>query len=239
MTNSRTQKHAARQCLGRILGRLDSSVLSQAIDEPIDRAREAFHTTIQPPLDRETFDRLIAEFVRYLRRTGCRLRRDSSQASCWSDATRLLDSLGGSRGATGYELALLDVLHDACACMEDILVLLADAIKSVERSEYRAWVYATEIDSLDWDVKCRLVEVVMDLNGGELRGSLRGCNLDHLPHHLEALLETVMETESRVRGCAPSALFTPEITVLAPPLIFGKQGGPQNLRVGDNGQRRR
>lgn len=231
MMSSETHPVAARRCLSRILDRLSDGIIASAVDRPIDLATEAFSTSLTLPLDRDGFDRLISELVEHVRRSGCRLRYAPSPASCWSEATHLLDSLSGGGQATGYESVLLDVVYDDCACMEDILVLLADAIKSFERAQYRAWVYATEVDCLSWKEKSQLADIIMGINRGELRESLHGISPESLADDLKTLLDVWLGIERKARSFAPSSLFAAETPGPALPLMMRDKKVGQEARV--------
>jgi len=148
----------AENLICKVLDLLNEARMQQEIDVPLDMARRSFRLKELGPASHSTFNRLIAGFVQHVYRKGLRLPRHFSDQEALGDAIFLLDKYYQSEHIKGYEAALIDFKGGGREGFELVLSQLTESIKTVERGKYIQWVFTTNIDHLDWRLRCLIVE---------------------------------------------------------------------------------
>ena len=138
---------------------LDEQHLYKLIDEPIDKTIASFKLDNETPVTHDYFIENTSRFVRHIYQQGPFIRLKLSKSQAYSEATAILEQIFKNPGtnATGYEMAYLYALND----IEYVLAQISDYIKLVSRDKYKRWVYASYIDSLDWMLKCQIVDTLI------------------------------------------------------------------------------
>ena len=158
----------AEKLIGNVLDLLNEARMQQEIDELLDMARRSFCLKESGPVSHSAFNHLIAGFVQHVYRNGLRLPRHFSGQEALGDAIFLLDRyyqrehIKGGEHITGYEAALIDFKGGDREGLELVLSQLAESIKTVERGKYSQWVFTTNIDHLDWRLRCLIVEAYIN-----------------------------------------------------------------------------
>lgn len=145
------------EILEKIFGLLAEETLIRKVDEPLDRALQEFQLDVTLPITHSEFNRVIAAFIHCLNEKGIRLPRSLSYQDALAEAVFILNRYYDNDAAQDYDGALLDAVGKSMEGLEMVLAQLAEAVKTQERMKYIDWVFACHIDSLDWEVRQKLV----------------------------------------------------------------------------------
>ena len=182
----------AHEVLDKVFVLLDEARLSREIDDPIDAAFSLFSHSEEPIQGQRQLDEFLVRFVQHMYATGVRFKRKLLPCEALAEAKAFLRHSYANRGADGYDAALLGTIRDDSLAVERIPVCLVEALKERERSIYRRWVHAREVEALDWTLKCELVAVCLahddDWLAEELPVSDCGQLADCLPDMIDLLL---------------------------------------------------
>ena len=147
-----------------MVGLLDDQRISNEIDEPIDKAAQAFHWEAEQGGSHCEFNRLISGFVGHIFKTGLRLPRCLSKEEALAEAISLLKKGYPDAHGDGYDEALLDASDARLEGTERILSALVESIKAIERKKYMEWVFFEHIDPLNWNLKVDVAALYKNRN---------------------------------------------------------------------------
>lgn len=186
-----------RLLLDRVTRSLSDEFFSCAIDRPLDAAADSFEPDVHATEAPKAFGREIARFVQHLLAVGVKPPRHVSEASAFWMAARLLAVSYGRGEVSGYDVALADVMADGAAAFSDVLLSILDSMKREKRAEYSRWIMHQAIESLDWEVRCRLVVTIRSVNMDVLPEQLTRLPADSLVHALGILIKAVVEARDK------------------------------------------
>lgn len=154
-------KKSARDKIDVITTRLDDSLIRSQFDEPIDKAARQFTHKDDCPVTLETFHKVITEFVVHIYGKGLN--------ACWVISAEplgyvieLLENHYDSAYGRGYIAAIFDANDAYQGGIDMVLNQLTEIIKDVERQKYINAVFAINIDSTDWQLKCEIVGILLE-----------------------------------------------------------------------------
>lgn len=193
MTNSEFL-HACSQ-LEALEAALSPHSLQQLIDIPLETAAEPMLGPRSRPVSSREFNRQIADFVAQVCAAGSRGKRSLSQAEAFAVAVQALGDISGLRDRMGYDSALLTTVHDGSQEINVVFVTILEGIKQREKADYVRWRCCSLLDSLDWRMKCQLVETIVQVHrsrtGAEVLGGdparFAGDLLDLVSAYLESV----------------------------------------------------
>ena len=154
-------KTCARKTVETISTKLDHSLIESQFDEPIDETARRFTHKADCPISHKEFHRVITEFVVWVYDKGLSARWKLS-AEPLGQVIELLEKHYSSTYGTGYTAAALDASEAGEGGIDAVLNQLAQIIKDIERSKHIKAIFAVNIDSTDWHLKCEIVSVLLD-----------------------------------------------------------------------------
>lgn len=136
--------------------------LHEAIDAPLDEAAASFQPLATPTASRESFHRVLGDFVTHVYERGLPMPKKLSRQQALAEAIALLEA--GYQGVRcyGYEGAYRDAMDPALDGTVLVLSELNEIIKTIEREKYLQWVFAEVLAPLDWLSRCRVAQTLLD-----------------------------------------------------------------------------
>lgn len=201
------QQDQATQIIQKVFQLLDEERIQKQIDEPIEQAVKQFQFHSETPPTRQEFHRILGDFVRRLYEFGLPLRQTLSASQALNEAVAILQHGYVSQSAQGYEAALLDCKYPHQNGIEFVLRQMAEAVKAGERQKYFNWIFARYIDTLDWQMKCRIAEMLLQRGKDFLPPELLHCPPAQFADHCRALFQFYLKTETLYRQIATPSIF--------------------------------
>jgi hypothetical protein len=130
----------------------------------------------------------VSDFVQHLHARAFPQGRQYSSSQARDEAVALLEQAYHGAFATGHEAALADATKPAYAGLAQVLLAVAQIVKTRERSRYIRWILARHIDPSDWRMNCALAQVLLDRCRGRLPARLQSCQPEYLVDDLPELL---------------------------------------------------
>ena len=162
MTCSDATRDRAFEILRRVTTLLDEDIITQRVDEPIDKILEGFGSVDDWAWSLQGFHRTIAEFVRHLYEKAIPCMRELSLAQAHDEAIALLEQGYRQMGGSGYDNAVLDAADPSQSGLRVVLAAIAEGLKEHERETYLRWVLARHIDPADWHTKCAIAGILIE-----------------------------------------------------------------------------
>jgi len=187
--NSESRQNA-EAIIDKVFELLDERHLYEIIDEPIEKATDSFTFDNKTPMTHDYFIETTSLFVRHIYQQGLFIRQELSLSQASSETIALLEKGYKSAYTTGYYAAYLDALND----IKHVLVQISDHIKLVSRARYQRWVYVSYIDSLDWAVKCRIVDTLIKCSTC-LPPNITNCPPVRLVDDIPELIDRIISSE--------------------------------------------
>ncbi|NQU41786.1 hypothetical protein HQ520_00775 [bacterium] len=161
MTNGDSPQHRAVEALHRVSALMDEGRMTRHIDEPIDKAVEAFVYDEDREYSHDYFHETIPNFVQYLYEKAIRLGRILSQSQAHDEAVALLERWYQGTRQNGYDGAVLDAAAPHGAGIGLVLARLAEILKARERQKYLRWIVVRHIEWADWSTRCAMARILV------------------------------------------------------------------------------
>ena len=201
-------KTCARKTIETISTRLDRSLIESKFDEPIDEAARRFTHKAGCPISHKEFHRVITEFVVWVYDKGLNARWKLS-AEPLGQVIELLEKHYSSTYGTGYTAAALDASEAGEGGIDAVLNQLAQIIKDIERSRHIKAIFAVNIDSTDWHLKCEIVSVLLEQYRQFLPEHLLKCKPWELANEIPTIMYRYICGESalqQILSCTEKSL---------------------------------
>jgi len=150
---------------------LDEAMLAREIDEPLDRATEAFLAERDLPFSVGSFRAETAAYVQRLYREVLPGVRELSNAQAADAAAALLDQTYEGTCSNGYWGALADTADPAIGLAE-MIRRFAQFIKLWRRRLRTTSALARVLEQVDWETRVAAAQAMMDTLHGILPPSL-------------------------------------------------------------------
>ena len=186
------------------MGMLDPDEMTKIIDFPIDAAAQQIPQPRHDRLTQAIFNQMIASVVWHIFRYGVRIPRALTPKDALSEAIWLLDRYYRNGEAIGYEGAIFDAYEPQEVGPAWSPSVLAELIKQKERQAYTCWVYASELDPLDWGMQCSIVRAIVTRYRRLLPQSIVLCPVPRLVRSIPLLVDAIIESDRfLVAVCGP------------------------------------
>lgn len=177
----------AETTLRGLLLRLRPASLAAAIDEPIDRAAQAF-TWPAEPVTSPRMAEVLASFLQHLRRHAFPARESLTRSRARDELITLLQEDGGDPMSGGYIGAVLDAVAAGEPCWEALAARVLSSLKSRLRQQYVRWALLTELDPHDWVHRCALTTILIHKMARYLPAEIAAGPAERWANHLHDLL---------------------------------------------------
>jgi len=191
---------SAEELLDRIANLLSEEKILAEVDQPLDKAAQAFRLELKEPLSYTSFNQAVGEFVRYVYKSGLRLPRDLSESEAVMEAIYLLTRYYRGGYTEGYEGALLDAMDGSLEGLELVLSRICESVKEIERAKYVNWVFAEHFDRLNWDARRRLVMAYLDKLRDFLPAKMLELSPARLVDHFRVLIINHVSSNNLLKG---------------------------------------
>lgn len=167
---------------------LSDETITRLIDDPIDRVTVDFLKEDYSSLSDRQFMEVLQRYIDRLTASSgffggrCKPFQTSMQT------VDLLSTLYQGTHSQGYAGALDDFSNPQYDGVNLVICKLAESIKSFMKQQYQSWVKTRFIDSLDWDTKRALAEMLYNQKKSELPPDMQQLPLARLAHYLFELL---------------------------------------------------
>jgi len=185
----------AGEIIGEVFELLSEKYLRYSINEPIERAQVGFEYDGSIPITRQTFNRIVGDFVNYVYKQALSGQRILSLSQAQNEAVEILEKGYQNAHAQGYYASLLDALNPECDGLKPILSQIAEFIARSERAKHVMWVYGSRIIMLKWQTRCTMAEILIQRWGAFLPPPILSCTPSQLAGHLPELINLLVSTD--------------------------------------------
>ena len=191
---------SAEELLDRIANLLSEEKILAEVDQPLDKAAQAFRLELKESLSYSSFNQAVGAFVRHVYQSGLRLSRDLSENEAMTEAVYLLRRYYRGGYTEGYEGALLDAMDGNLEGLELVLSRICESVREIERAKYVNWVFAEHFDRLNWDARRRLVIAYLNQYRHLLPAKLLELNPARLVGHFRVLIINHVSSNNLLKG---------------------------------------
>ena len=186
------KKVEVEKILDRVLKLLDDEIIQRTIDLPIREATAGFEFHKIEHITYERFIKEIGKLIQHVYLNGLNTKRKLTQKQAEAEAISVLQMGYQSAYGKGFYAAYLDSQNNNFDGLEFILNQISEIIVQMTRDRYVHWVITTQIQSLDWHIRCRMVETFQKAQLSNLPQTLKNCPpamfADHLPDLIKVLI---------------------------------------------------
>jgi len=218
MTDGDPLRAQAVAILCRVSALLDEGLIASLLDDPVDEVLEEFLSMGSHVYSHESFHRTLAAFLHRLHdrvlHCGCQV----TPAQAHEEAVAILERTYRGADGGGCDAAAADAADPGGPGIPLVLASLAEAVKALERSKYRAWVFGRHVDTADWPTKCAMARLLLGGWQDELPSNLRQFPPEFWADDIPKLLRTessVPRQRSQLIAVASSSLDFQSIVVAA------------------------
>jgi len=186
------KKDKASVVLANVFGLLDEEHIKKRIDGPIEKAAEIFIFDQNAHITYQNFVRVAGQFVQHLYQHGLRIRQKLSLSQACAEMMEILEAHYQNPHATGFHAAYLDAKNPNLNGIDYILFQLAKIIIQRTRVGYARWVFATQIEPLDWHTKCEIINILQCKQASILPPDIGKCPPAQLADHLFELINVII-----------------------------------------------
>jgi len=190
-SNRRNVINMTLQILGKLSARLDTSHISHAFDQVLDR----YIAQYRIPTNHVEFNQEIAGFLQAVYLIGVKPRMILTALEATAKAVSLLSQYNNNQGARGYEAAYLDAVFSGEEDIGDVCFKLSQIVKESEIRKYRDYVYVTTIDPSDWQLHINITAGIIELFGECLPPLIRESPPERFSGLYKDLIEMILSSQ--------------------------------------------
>lgn len=183
--SSKAEERRAVRILNRLAASMDAERLGRQIDEPIDGATRSFACSCETGISHRRFLDILTAFLQHLYASAFPNGRQPTQAQARDEVMALLEQ---ASPAGGYHESLLEAAESLDEGMGEVLLRVAELIKSRQRSARLRWIAASHLDCLDWRTKCQIAAILLERCRPYLPGRAAACRLEQMADYIPDLL---------------------------------------------------
>lgn len=195
MTNFESFQKASEN-IEKILELIDPEYMRKEFDERIDEAADSFPFDASTPFSHKLFHKVISDFVRHVYEHSLRLSQKLTPIQAHAEAVSILEQHYSSIYHHGYDAALVDASNKELNGIALVLDNMAEIIKSREMRKYIQWVYATNIEMMDWQIRCLMASILIKRWRPFLAPEISRRSPAQFADELPDLLNLVLSTDS-------------------------------------------
>jgi hypothetical protein len=207
MTNS-NEKPNAISILDEVFQLLDESHLQQKIDIPIKVTAAEFDASENEEITFHSFLCIIGAFIKKVYQLKIFCNQQLSDGQAQSEAVAILDTFYRNSNSSGLMAAYLDARNAELDGFEFIIAQLTAILTQIAREKYIRWIFSNKIYSLDWPIKCKIVEIILAQNDRYLPADIKNCPPGILAARLPDLIHAVVSSELPAKEFLTNQLCT-------------------------------
>ena len=200
-------KERAEEIIVDICGLLDESVLQKEINEPITRAVRTFQHQEECPISHRGFHRIIGDFTRHIYESGLKTPWKMSLVGPMATAISLLEDHYQGTYATGYPAARLDAIDPDQQGIDLVLHRLAESIKTIEREQYAHWVFARNLEPVDWELRCMIAWILLDRYQAFLPIQVCQCRAAQMADQIPSIIQCLLVSDMTMHQLALTSQY--------------------------------
>ena len=186
------KKVEVEKILDKALKLLDDEIIQRTIDLPIREATASFEFQKVEHITYERFIKETGKFIQHVYLNGLVTKQKLTQKQAEAEAIAVLELGYQSAYGKGFYAAYLDSQNNNHDDLEFILNQISEIIIQGTRKLYVHWVITTQIQSLEWHIRCRIAETFQKPQSSILPQTLKNCSpamfADHLPDLINVLI---------------------------------------------------
>ncbi len=159
------------------------------IEQPIELSSSDFQIDIPVPIKPESFNQVIAAFLKHIYSIAIRLPRILSEREALAEAIHLLMHYSDAEGPDRYGAILSNVVLGGKEELKKVLFQLSQIIKANEREKYIRWVFICHYLSLDWGKRCLIAAAFKDLNLKNMTTELKNLRPEQIAEYFQHILK--------------------------------------------------
>ena len=206
--SSTDQRKQAEQIILNIYAALDDHLIAQRFDGPIDQGLRTFQYEATYPVTRQNFHRIIARFTDYLYETALKASWKISCRDPLTHAIYLLENHYQGTYSQWYMGAWLDATDDQQDGMDTVLQRMAEAVKAMERQEYIQWVFVAHYESLPWNLRCVVTDILLQQYRQFLPPIFQHCSAPEMIKIIPSLMQSFMGIEGAMKGISQPSHYS-------------------------------
>jgi len=191
MTNL-NKKVEVEKILDRVLKLLDDELIQRTVDLPIREAAASFEVHKVGHITYERFIKETGIFIQHIYLNGLDTKQKLTQKQSEAEAIAVLETGYKNAYGKGFYTAYLDSQNQNFDSLEFILNQICEIIVQRTRDQYVYWIITTQIQSLDWHIRIRIVETFQRSQSSILPQTLKNSPpamfADHLPELINVLI---------------------------------------------------
>jgi hypothetical protein len=202
MTNSKTQFDPMK-VITTLLSLLWDQKIRLEIEQPIELSSNDFHIDIPEPIMPESFNRIIAAFIKHVYSKALRFPRILSEREALADAIHLLMHYSDAEGPDRYGAILSTVILGGKQEVSKVLFQLSQIIKRNEREKYIRWVFICHYLHLEWEKRCIVAAAFKDLNLKHMTPELKNFKPEQIAEYFQHILKSDIHLQNIFRQESP------------------------------------
>lgn len=194
MTPSEISRKAS-EAVEKVVELLEGEMMIE-IETRIDQAVATFTFDQTAPFSHKLFNQTIADFVRHIYEHGLLLAQRLTPSQAMAEAIAILEQNYRNIDDSGYETALFDSSIPELNILAEIVDFIGGAIKARERQNHVNWIIAAHLESLDWQIRRRATELLVEKYREFLPDEMLRYPPSRFTDKLADLLNTALSTAS-------------------------------------------
>jgi hypothetical protein len=159
------------------------------IEQPIELSSDNFEIDIPEPIKPESFNRIIAAFLKHIYSIALRFPRILSDREALAEAIHLLTNYSDAEGPDRYGAILTNVILGGEEELRKVLSQLSQIIKMNEREKYIRWVFICHYLNLEWEKRCLVAASFKNLNLEHMTTELRNFSPGQMAEYFQHILQ--------------------------------------------------
>jgi len=152
----------AVRMLGKLYTQLNKDGLPDLLDEGMDQVLHELEIDDSKPFSESFFHAVLTDFMIAVYEKALPLKRKLTREEALGESIALLERTYRGNFRDGYDGALQDAEDSGMGGIHEVLIKMRDAMKSLENEKHLKRLVAQYIDPADWDLKCRISEILLD-----------------------------------------------------------------------------
>ena len=192
------KKVDVEEILDKALKLLDDEIIQRTIDLPIREATASFEFHKVEHITYKRFIKETGKFIQHIYLNGLKTKQKLTQKQAETEAIAVLELDYQNAYGKGFYAAYLDSRNNNSDTLEFILNQISELIVQKTRDRHVHWVITTQIQSLDWHIRCSIVETFQRLQSLNLPQTLKNCPPAMLADHLPDLFKVLITADNTI-----------------------------------------
>lgn len=186
------------EILDRVLKLLDGEIIERTVSLPIREATANFEFHKFEHITYKRFIKKTGKFIQHVYLNGLDPKQKLTQKQAEAEAIAILEMGYQNAYGKGFYAAYLDSQNNNFESLEIILSQISEIIVQRTRDRYVQWVITTQIRSLDWHIRCRILEAFQKPQFSILPHTLKNCPPAMFADHLPDLINILITADNKI-----------------------------------------